>query len=131
MYMKIQPREGFWLATVAGRVSLNTAIELGKAIYDAAAERGFGKILIDCLGVEGELSVVDRYELGEQIAEYCKNQPAIPALALLGALPTVTGFCALVARHRGVLVETFSERQPAVGWLHKFGFKGCGAMKQS
>jgi hypothetical protein len=81
----------------------------------------FSKILFDCLAVEGELSVVDRYEIGEGIAEYCKSQSMIPSVALLGKLPTVTGFCAQVAWNRALDVKVFSKRQVAREWLNRFG----------
>jgi len=122
MYLKLEPRGGLWLATVSGRVSLAEALELGWRVCAAAAGQGFGKVLVDCLAVAGELSVVDRYELGEEVAEYCKYRSIIPTIALLGQVPTVTGFCALVARNRGMLVETFSESQTALGWLNRFQF---------
>jgi hypothetical protein len=34
-------------------------------------EQRFSKILFDCLAVEGELSVMERYKLGKTIAEDC------------------------------------------------------------
>jgi hypothetical protein len=121
MNIKFESQEGFLLATLAGPVSLKEAIEFAKNIYDTAAERGFGKVLVDCLAVDGALSVVDRYELGEEIAEYCKNRSMIPSVALLGKPPLMTGFYAQVAWNRGVLVKAFSERQAAVEWFDEFG----------
>ena len=121
MDVKLEPGECFLLATLTGRVSLEEALPIGKVVFDVAAEKGFSRILFDCLGVEGELSVVDRYDIGEGIAEYCKNQSMIPSVALLGKLPTVTGFCAQVAWNRGLDVKVFSERQAALEWLNRFG----------
>jgi hypothetical protein len=121
MDAKLEFGEGFLLATFTGRVSLKAAIELGKNVCDVAAETGFSDILFDCLAVHGELSIVDRYEIGEGIAEYCKNQSMFPSVALLGKLPTVTGFCAQVAWNRALDVKVFSERQAALDWLNRFG----------
>jgi hypothetical protein len=121
MDAKLEFGEGFLLATFTGRVSLNAAIALGKNVCDVAAETGFRNILFDCLAVHGELSIVDRYEIGEAIAEYCKNQSMFPSVALLGKPPTVTGFGAQVARNRALDVKVFSERQAALDWLNRFG----------
>ena len=121
MDVKLESGEGFLLATITGHVSLEEAIALGKNVCEVAAERGFRKILFDCLAVEGEFSLVDRFDIGEGIAEYCKDQSLIPSIALLGKLPTVTGFCAQVAWNRAVDVKVFSERQAAMEWLNRFG----------
>jgi hypothetical protein len=121
MDVKLESAECLLLATLTGRVSLEEALPLGKAVLDMAAEKGFSRILFDCLALQGELSVVDRYDIGEGIAEYCKNHSMIPSVALLGKLPTVTGFCAQVAWNRGLDVKVFSERQAAREWLNRFG----------
>jgi hypothetical protein len=121
MNVKLESAECFLLATLTGRVSLEEALPLGKAVFDVAAEKGFSRILFNCLALQGELSVVDRYEIGEGIAEYCKNHSMIPSVALLGKLPTVTGFCAQVAWNRGLDVKVFAEHQAAREWLNRFG----------
>jgi hypothetical protein len=121
MDVKLESGQGFLLASFTGRVSLREALALGKSVCDAAVKRGFRRIMFDCLAVEGELFVVDRFDIGEGIAEYCKNQSMIPSVALLGKLPTVTGFCAQVAWNRALDVKVFSERQAALDWLNRFG----------
>jgi hypothetical protein len=71
MDLKLESSDGYLLAAAVGRVSLKEALEIGKNVFEAAAERGFDKILLDCLAVEGELSILARYELGTRLAEYC------------------------------------------------------------
>jgi hypothetical protein len=39
---------------------------------------GFDPILVDCLSVEGELSTLERYELGRTMAEYPTAAPEPP-----------------------------------------------------
>jgi hypothetical protein len=123
MDLKFESREGFLLATAAGQVSLNEALELCKNVRDVSEERGFSKILLDCRGMEGELSVMERYEIGKTLAEYCLSRSMSPAVALVGKPPTITGFGAEVARNRGLLVMTFPEIQPALDWIRGFGSK--------
>jgi hypothetical protein len=57
--------------------------------------------------VEGELSDLERYEIGKSMAENCLNHSMFPAVAVVGKPPTITGFEALVATNRGLTVFTF------------------------
>jgi hypothetical protein len=98
-----------------------------RIICGAATERGFNRILIDCLGVEGELSDLDRYEIGKTMAKDCLKRSMFPAIALVGKPPTITGFEAEVALNRGLMVVKFSERQAGLGWLNRFGSKAAGS----
>jgi hypothetical protein len=127
MEVKLESREGFLLATAAGRLSLSETVELGKTICDAAVKRGFSKILLDCLAVEGELSFTERYILGDTIVDYCAIRSMTPKVAVIGKPPTITGFVAEVASNRGLPVKTFSERQAGLDWLNKFGSKTAGS----
>ena len=121
MDVKLESVDCFLLATLTGRVWLEEALALGKVVFDVAAEKSFSRILFDCHAVEGELTIVDRYDIGEGLAEYCKSQSMVPSVALLGKLPTVTGFGAHIARNHGLDVKVFSERQAAVDWLNRLG----------
>jgi len=117
MDLKLESRDGFLLATATGRVSSSEAREWCKNICDPAAERSFNRIVLDCLEVEGELSGLERYEIGKSMAENCLSRSMYPTIALIGKPPTITGFEALVASNRGLTIFTFSERQPAMDWL--------------
>jgi hypothetical protein len=78
MEFKLESREGYMLATASGRVSLTEALKLCKDICDTAAERAFSKILYDYSAVEGELSVMEWYEIGKTMAEYRLNRSVTP-----------------------------------------------------
>jgi hypothetical protein len=115
-----ESEDGVLVATAAGRVSLSEAVSVFTKVCDVAAERG-NRILVDVLSVEGELSTMERYELGRTVAEYCKSRSLNPKVATVGTQPLIDGFGALVARNRGLLAETFSELQKARDWLKRFG----------
>ena len=127
MDLKLESREDFLLATVTGQVSLNEALKVYKKTCDAAMRRDFRKILFDFLGLTGELSELERYELGRQGAEYCRKRSLTLKTAVIGKPPTVDGFVVRVASNRGMVVETFSERQAALNWLNGFGSKATGS----
>jgi len=123
MDLKLESREDHLLASAAGRVSLNEVVELGKKGCDTAAERGLRKILLDCAALEGELSAKERFILGKTIVEYCITRSIAVKVAVVGNPPTVTGLGAQVAWNRGMMVETFSDRQAGLDWLNGFGSK--------
>ena len=123
MDLKLESRDGFLLATATGRVSSSEAREWCKNICDSAAERGFNRIVLYCLGVEGELSDLERYEIGKSMAEKCLSRSMYPTIALIGKPPTITEFEAEVARNRGLTVFTFPERQAGLEWLKGIGSK--------
>ena len=104
-------------------MSLREAIRVFTKACDVAAEKGLNLILVDCLSVKGELSTLERYELGRTMAEYSLSRDENAHIATIGQPPTINGFVAQVARNRGLNAETFSERQPALDWLNKFGSK--------
>ena len=107
---------------------MNEALQLGKSIFDAASERELRKVLIDCVAVVGELSVTERFILGKTIVEYCVTRSIAAKVAVIGNPPTVTGLGAKVAWNRGMLVETFADRQTALDWLNNaFGSKATAS----
>ena len=120
MDVRLESREDFLLATAAGRVSLAEALELGRNVCEAAAERGLRKVLLDCFAVEGELSVTERFILGKTIVEYCVTASIAVKVAIIGNPPAVTGLAAEVAWNRGMMIQAFSERQAALDWLSEF-----------
>jgi hypothetical protein len=127
MNLVIESREDFLVATASGKVSLRETVELSKNVCDAAAERGFSKILFDCRAVEGELSVTERYIFGSTIAEYCRSRSMSPSIAVIRRELVVTGLAAQVASNRGASVLTFSELQAGLNWLHGRGSKATAS----
>ena len=123
MQLTLASQDDFLLATATGRVSVEEVLRVFKNVIDAATERGFNKILMDFWAVTGELAVIDLYEIGKAMAEYCVSKSICPKVALIGKPPLVTGFGAEVASNRGLTSMTFSERQPALNWLRAFGSK--------
>ena len=117
MRMTLKSRHNFLEATALGQVSLPDAIQQCKTMCDLAAGLGLRKILFDCLALEGELSVEERFELGKTIAEYCQLRMRVPTVALVGQPPAVTGLGARIASNRGLPVRTFVDRQTAEEWL--------------
>jgi hypothetical protein len=106
-------------ATLTGSHSLEEVLKAFHGAYEAAFCRGLGLILIDCSGLDGELTTVERFELGESGATYWSQKAwrIMPRIAVVGKAPVIDGFAALVASNRGVEAQTFSEVQQALDWL--------------
>ena len=117
MDLILEPRDGFLLATALGEVSFDSAMESCRNMLDLAAGLGLRKILLDCCTLQGDLSPEERFELGRNIAEYCRSKLRVPSVAVIGKPPSVTGLCARVASNRGMPAETFSDRQQGLDWL--------------
>ena len=113
----LERRDGFLLAIATGEVSFDDTVRSCRNMCDLAAGLGLRKILFDCLALKGDLSAEERFELGKSIAEYCQSRLKVPAVALIGKPPSVTGYGAKVATNRGMPVETFSDRQRGLDWL--------------
>jgi hypothetical protein len=123
--LKGDSEERVLVAKADGQVSLSEVVSIFTKACDVAAEKGFDRILVDCLQVEGELATLERYELGRKVAEYCLNRSFNPKIATVGKLPLVDGFGALVAGNRGLTAETFSELPKAMDWLKAFALKAA------
>ena len=117
--------DGVLIARAAGRVSLSDACGVFTKVCTVGAEKGSHLILVDCLSVEGELSTMERYELGRTVAEYCSSRFMTQKIATVGKPPLIDGFAARVASNRGLVAETFSELPQAVCWLKGFGSKAA------
>ena len=78
MGLRVESVEGVLVATAAGPASLSEAISVFTQVCDVGAAMGFDRILVDCFSVEGELSTIERYELGRTVAEYCNNRSITP-----------------------------------------------------
>ena len=118
---KIESKEDYLEVTLMGQVSLSEATVVLTKVRDVATERGFDKVLIDCVSLSGDLSSFERYELGRILAEHWqKGLSGTPKIAIVGTPPTINGFGALVASNRGFLAKTFPELPKALDWLNRF-----------
>ena len=118
---KIESKEDYLEVTLAGQVSFSEATVVLTKVRDVATERGFDKVLVDCLSVSGQLSSFERYELGQILAEHWQTGlSGTPKIAIVGTPPTINGFGALVASNRGFIAQTFSELPKALDWLNRF-----------
>jgi hypothetical protein len=120
LHIDTELREGLLFVTARGNFTFEAALHLLKQVCDMAKEKEVNKILVTGLGMFGELSTLQRYELGAQLTEYIKERQMNPRLAIVGKPPTIDGFAVRVAQNRGFVTEVFSSQQDAMKWLDKW-----------
>ena len=108
------------LVTASGSLVFDVALRLLKEVCDIAAEKQVDRILVDCLAVDGEVSTLDRYSLGAEVAAYLRQREVKPKLAIVGKPPTIDGFGVRVGQNRGITTEVFSSQQAALKWLDRW-----------
>jgi len=120
MELIIEASKGLLFVSVADLITLSRAFELFQRACDAAVERGLNCILVDASSAHGDITDLERYELGSSVTEYYLARSPATKLAVVGKPPLVNGFGALVASNRGLLARTFLDRQQAIDWLNRF-----------
>ena len=101
-----------------GGITFDRALQIFKSACDAAVVMGTERILADFSGAEGDLSTLERVELGYSTAEYYLSKRLLFRVAVVGNLPLINGRGAQVATSRGIAAKTFREHASAVEWLN-------------
>ena len=104
----------FLLVNARGVFTFDSALKLLKVVLDTAKETQVKKILVDCDAVHGELSTLDRYSLGSEVAEYVRQLQLNPIIAFVGKPATIDGFAIRVSQNQGLFAEVFAEREKAL-----------------
>jgi hypothetical protein len=120
MDLKLKIADDVLIAELSGHLTMREALRVCMLACDGAEERGFSTFLLDAPAVDGEISDLERYELGKTVAEYCVSQGWSYKVALVGTEPAVNGFGALVATNRGLVARHFREPEEALKWLNAF-----------
>jgi hypothetical protein len=117
LHIVVAQQQDILLVTVTGSVGYDPALRFYKQMFDTAAEKQVNKILVNALAMDGELSPLESYHLGVQVAAYLKQRKMSPRLAIVGKPSTMDGLGVGVARNRKVTTEAFPSEQDALDWL--------------
>lgn len=103
-------------ARVTGVFDIATAkAELAKGVAEAL-RLGITKVLIDARGLDGEISILDRFALGEEVAALTRGRIAI-AIVDMPDRVWPDRFVETVAANRGALVKVTTDYAEALAWL--------------
>jgi hypothetical protein len=89
LHADIEVREGMLVATVSGRLIFESVLRALKKVSDTAKEEGVNKILVNALGIHGEVSPVRGMLFGLEMVAHFKERQMKPRVA----------FCRQTARH--------------------------------
>lgn len=108
---------GVLVVTLRGTAEFHAGLRLYREILDEAQQQQVNRILMDCLGVTGELPDHERARIAIELAAYIKERQFHGKLATVGVPPTVTGYGASTAREHGANLQVFATREAARKWL--------------
>ncbi len=117
LQIDIELQGGLMLVTARGTLAFDAVLRILKQVCDTAAEKQVKKILVNSLAVDGDLTTLERYQLGVEVAAYIMQRQKNTRLAFVGQPPQMDGFGVRVAQNRGMTVEMFSSQQEALNWL--------------
>jgi hypothetical protein len=118
MDLSFEAKDGVLYGSIRGPFTLREAVDAFTEVCIRALKLGVTKALVDCQDAVGQLSTIERYQLGEQVAFNCHAiTAAMVRVAVIGAPPLVNGFAALVASNRGLQSRTFPNVEEASQWL--------------
>lgn len=116
MKLRMEPRDGYFLAEVSGEAMLEESIGSVATVFAACREHGAERLLVDVRGIEGTSSVTDRYLLGTHLAKsamqtirtalLCREDQWMPDRPLENT-----------AVNRGALLKTTASLEEALAWL--------------
>jgi hypothetical protein len=104
----------------AGLFSRSEAFRINDEAFRRAAAESRRNILIDARRVVGRVpTILDRYEIGVNLARSYLDQLPRIRLALLGHEPMIhpDRFGEIVARNRGADARVFTDETEAIQWL--------------
>ncbi len=109
--------DGVLVVKLRGAAEFHAGLRLYREILDRAQQEHVNRILMDCLGVSGELPDHTRQRIAIELTNYLKERQLDLKLATVGVPPTVTGYGAGVAREHGANLQVFATREAARKWL--------------
>lgn len=119
----VEPRVGYLYAKVSGSFDLAGAQVFYRRMLQIAARQRQSRMLLDCTGVTGEMTVADRLAFGSFMAEEQQHMlgqlAEAPQVAILAVPPIMDPgrFTQTVANNRGVRMRASESLQELLSWL--------------
>jgi hypothetical protein len=111
---KILRSPQFTSVTVSGPASLDDFVELMTTLGEQTRRAGDKRVLVNLLGVEGELKFTDHFQLGSQAAQLLRH---LDKLASVVPADKITRTSEKVALKQGFQLRVFTSTDEAVRWL--------------
>lgn len=111
---KIHRTPQFTSVTITGPASLDDFVELIATLGEQTRRHGDKRVLVDLLGVEGELKFTDHFQLGAQAAQLLRH---LDKLASVVPPDKITHTSEKVALKQGFQLRVFTSVDAAIRWL--------------
>lgn len=112
----LEPREGYLFVTIVGEPALPAIQRILGEVMATCRERGLKAILVDACGLTGDLSILERFELGLHFAVTWDPGVRCAVVVTPESLPD-RQLLEVVARNRAVDVRLFDALSKACAWL--------------
>ncbi len=114
--LEVVRKEGYLHITFSGAFSLAKTKHVVDAVLERCSEEGCSNVLFDCRPMTGEITILERFHVGEYLA---MTMPDSLWIAMLGRedqmLPDK--FFENVVRNRTLILGVFSFIDEAIEWL--------------
>jgi hypothetical protein len=104
----------FTSVTLTGPASLDDFVGLMTNLGEQTRLQGDRRILVNLLGVEGDLKFTDHFQLGSQAAQLLRH---LDKLASVVPADKITHTSEKVAQKQGFQLRVFTTEEEAVRWL--------------
>lgn len=109
-----QSKEIYLLVEGEEPYSLNFMISMIHEVAARCQEEGLDRVLADIRKMDGNLSIIDRYDIGVAIAKVLGSRIKVAAVAPVSLINIMAE---TVAVNRGAVFKIFSDIEKAKGWL--------------
>lgn len=111
---KIHRSPQFTSVTITGPASLDDFVGLMTTIGEQTRRQGDSRVLVDLLGVEGDLKFTDHFQLGSQAAQLLRH---LDRMASVVPADKITRTSEKVALKQGFQLRVFTSVEEATRWL--------------
>ena len=111
---QIQRLADFTLCRVSGPASMDDFAALILDTAEATRKAGDKRVLVDLLGVEGELKFTDHFQMGQLVARHLRQ---IERIASVVPEEKITHTSEKVAVKQGMQLRVFTSMNEAIRWL--------------
>jgi hypothetical protein len=111
---EIQRLAEFTLCKVVGPASMDDFATLIVAMGEATQKAGDKRVLVDLLGVEGEMKFTDHFQIGQMVAQYMRH---LDRIASVVPEDKITRTSEKVAVKQGMQLRVFTSMNEAIRWL--------------
>jgi hypothetical protein len=117
--LTIERKDDALLVKVTGKRSVEAVLAMSKDILKACAETGVKRVLVDVRHLEGQLKMMEAYDVVDQHFPKMRDRSIITHAAIVDSREPKGGrsFFETIAVNRGFALRVFTDADKALEWL--------------